>query len=105
MHACPVGAITKNLETGAMEVADDVCIGCKVCTIACPFGTVNYNEDTGKVIKCDLCGGDPQCADACPTGAITYVDVGWPGYEQRRQLDRLLAGAQMGGPADDRPSA
>ena len=105
MHACPVDAITKNLETGAMEVADDVCIGCKVCTIACPFGTVNYNEDTGKVIKCDLCGGDPQCADACPTGAITYVDANWPGYEQRRQLDRLLAGTQMGETADDRPSA
>ena len=42
-------------------------MGCKVCTIACPFGTVNYNADSGKVIKCDLCGGDPECAKACPT--------------------------------------
>ena len=53
--------------TGAMEVLDEnVCVGCKVCTIACPFGTVNYNQDTGKVIKCDLCGGDPQCAEVLP---------------------------------------
>ena len=62
-----------------MEVNDSICVGCKVCTIACPFGTINYNRDTGKVIKCDLCGGDPQCAEACPTGAITYVDATWTG--------------------------
>lgn len=75
LHACPVQAITKNAATGAMEVSDNTCIGCKVCTIACPYGTVNYNEDTGKVIKCDLCGGDPACATACPTDAITYVPL------------------------------
>ncbi len=80
MQACPVEAITKNLETGAMEVNEATCVGCKVCTIACPFGTINYNQSTGKVIKCDLCGGDPECAKACPTGAITYVDADWTGY-------------------------
>ncbi len=85
MHACPVDAISKNAETGAMEVHDAICVGCKVCTIACPFGTINYNHDTGKVIKCDLCGGDPKCAEACPTGAITYVDADWTGYERMRQ--------------------
>jgi carbon-monoxide dehydrogenase iron sulfur subunit len=55
-----------------------------VCTIACPFGTVNYNADTGKVVKCDLCGGDPACASACPTGAITYVDAEHTGLERMR---------------------
>jgi len=75
MQACPVNAIRKNHATGAMEVIDSLCVGCRVCTIACPFGTINYNESTGKVIKCDLCGGDPQCAEAwclhaCPVEAI-----------------------------------
>lgn len=96
LHACPVEAITINTATGAKEVNDDVCVGCKVCTIACPFGTVNYNQDTGKVIKCDLCGGDPQCAEACPTGAITYVDANWTG------LDRMRESALR---AHDQPSA
>ncbi len=82
MHACPVEAITKNPATGAMEVNEDTCVGCKVCTIACPFGTINYSQSSGKVIKCDLCGGDPQCAEACPTGAITYVDADWTGYQR-----------------------
>ena len=57
------------------------CVGCKVCTIACPFGTINYAQATGKVVKCDLCGGDPQCAAACPTAAITYVDADWTGSQ------------------------
>ena len=96
MQACPVGAITKNAVTGAMEVADQVCVGCKVCTIACPFGTINYNQSTGKVIKCDLCGGDPQCAAVCPTDAIVYVDADWTGYERMREWATK---------SDNRPSA
>ncbi len=73
-----------NAATGSKDVLNDVCVGCKVCTIACPFGTVNYNQDTGKVIKCDLCGGDPACAKACPTEAITYVDADQTGLERMR---------------------
>lgn len=84
MHACPVEAIQLNKLTGAKVVNESVCVGCKVCTIACPFGTVNYNEDSGKVIKCDLCGGDPECAKACPTSAIAYIDANWTGLDRMR---------------------
>ena len=84
MKACPVDAIVINRETGAKEVREDVCVGCRVCTIACPFGTINYNQDTGKVIKCDLCGGDPECAKACPTQAIVYVDADWTGLDRMK---------------------
>ena len=90
LHACPVDAIRLDALTGAKLVFQDICVGCKVCTIACPFGTVNYVQDTGKVHKCDLCGGDPACADACPTGAITYVDADWTGLDRMRQwADKL----------------
>jgi Fe-S-cluster-containing dehydrogenase component len=61
-----------------------------VCTIACPFGTVNYETASGKVAKCDLCGGDPWCAKACPTGAITYIEADQTG------LARMRAWAQQG---------
>lgn len=86
LHACPVEAIIDNPVTGAKEVVNDVCVGCKVCTIACPFGTVNYNSDSGKVIKCDLCGGDPACATACPTSAITYTDADQTGLAKMREF-------------------
>jgi len=51
------------------------CTGCKLCTIACPYGTMFYDGDTGKAYKCNLCGGAPACAVACPTEAITYEDM------------------------------
>jgi len=85
MSACPVEAIKLDPATGAKIVLEATCVGCKVCTIACPFGTINYVAETGKVQKCDLCGGDPACAAACPTGAITYVDADWTGLEKMRQ--------------------
>lgn len=84
LHACPVEAIVYNPLIGSKDVLEDICVGCKVCTIACPFGTVNYNPDTGKVIKCDLCGGDPACAKACPTQAITWVEASHTGYDRMR---------------------
>lgn len=94
LHACPVEAIVDNKITGAKEVIGSVCVGCKVCTIACPFGTVNYNQDTGKVVKCDLCGGDPECVKACPTDAITYVDADWTGLDRMRQWAERTTVAQ-----------
>ena len=94
-QACPVFAISRNAATGAVEVNEATCVGCRVCTVACPYGTINYNEDTRKVIKCDLCGGDPACAKACPTAAITYIDADWTGY------DRMLASAARSLPATE----
>lgn len=84
MQACPVDAISIDADSGAKVVHAAMCVGCKVCTIACPFGTINYNSATGKVIKCDLCGGDPACAKACPTAAIRYVDADQTGFERMR---------------------
>jgi Fe-S-cluster-containing hydrogenase component 2 len=90
LHACPVEAITVDKVTGAKVVNETTCVGCKVCTISCPFGTINYVQETGKVQKCDLCGGDPACADACPTGAITFVDANWTGIDKMKQwADKL----------------
>jgi Fe-S-cluster-containing hydrogenase component 2 len=94
MRACPVDAIQVDAASGAKVVVESSCVGCKVCTIACPFGTVNYSSASGKVIKCDLCGGDPACAKACPTAAITYIDADWTGIARMRAwAGQSLAGA------------
>jgi Fe-S-cluster-containing hydrogenase component 2 len=82
---CPVDAIQVNDVTGAKEVNDKACVGCKVCTISCPFGAVNYDRATAKVVKCDLCAGDPECVKACPTQAIGFVDSNWTGYDKMRE--------------------
>jgi Fe-S-cluster-containing hydrogenase component 2 len=90
LHACPVEAITVDKVTGAKVVNETTCVGCKVCTIACPFGTINYVQETGKVQKCDLCDGEPACVEACPTAAITFVDANWTGIDKMKQwADKL----------------
>ena len=97
LNACPTDAIKVNKVTGAKEVDDGLCVGCKVCTVSCPFGTINYNQLSGKVMKCDLCGGDPACATACPTQAITYVDADWTGYDRMRDWAHKTDNQQAAG--------
>jgi Fe-S-cluster-containing hydrogenase component 2 len=79
MNACPVNAIATDPATGAKVVLDKVCVGCHLCTIACPFGTVFTLPGTDKASKCNLCGGQPACASACPTAAIEWKDDGKAG--------------------------
>jgi len=74
MNACPVNAIAIDAATGAKVVLDKLCVGCHLCTIACPFGTVFTLPGTDKASKCNLCGGQPACATACPTGAIEWAE-------------------------------
>jgi len=73
VKSCPTEAITKNEETGAVEVDYDVCIGCLRCFEACPFGAIKIRVDNLKPLVCDLCEGDPQCVKFCPREAIKYV--------------------------------
>ena len=79
MNACPVNAIAVDADSQAKIVIDSLCIGCHLCTIACPFGTVFTLPQTDKASKCNLCGGDPACVTTCPTDAIEYVDTDTPG--------------------------
>jgi carbon-monoxide dehydrogenase iron sulfur subunit len=73
MEACPVNAISRNAETGAMEVNDETCVGCRVCTMACPIGGINMDPATNVAYKCDLCGGDPECVKYCDAEAIQFL--------------------------------
>lgn len=83
-QTCPVDAIYSESANNAKIVNEAACVGCKVCTIACPFGTINYNVSSGKVEKCDLCDGNPACARLCPTGAISFIDTEATGYDKMK---------------------
>lgn len=72
--ACPVNAIALHPATGAKVVLEEVCVGCALCTLVCPFGTVFYRPETQKAVKCDLCDGDPACVKVCPTQAIELTE-------------------------------
>ena len=74
---CPTGAISKDPETHAVIVDQDICIGCHSCALACPFGVPRYNTDD-KMFKCILCndrvkaGLKPACVRVCPFGALSF---------------------------------
>lgn len=82
LHACPVeGALKKNESAGALFVDQSLCIGCRLCAEACPFGAIQIGPG-GEILKCDLCGGSPACVEVCskshrPKGvtALEYLDA------------------------------
>lgn len=91
MNACPTNAIAVDPQTQAKVVMGELCIGCHLCTIACPFGTVFTLPQSDKAAKCNLCGGDPACAAACPTAAIEFVEMDKTGDWFGPWADRLDA--------------
>jgi Fe-S-cluster-containing dehydrogenase component len=87
---CPTGASYKRAEDGIVLVNADICIGCKLCSWACPYGAREFDEDDGVMKKCTLCidriyndnlAEDerlPACVMVCPTNARHFGDLGDP---------------------------
>ncbi|MBW1997035.1 MAG: 4Fe-4S dicluster domain-containing protein [Deltaproteobacteria bacterium] len=78
-RVCPSGAISKS-EEGIVTVNQDMCIGCRSCFLACPFGIPAFGAN-GKMQKCSLCldrledGKEPICVATCPTGALSFGTI------------------------------
>ena len=47
VEVCPVGA-TYHREDGLIEMDYDLCIGCRYCMVACPYGARVFNWETNK---------------------------------------------------------
>ncbi len=85
---CPTGASFKRAEDGIVLVNEDKCIGCKLCSWACPYGAREYDEVEGVMKKCTLCVDRiynenldetdrvPACVAACPVNARHFGDLG-----------------------------
>jgi len=74
VSVCPTGAMHENEANARVEWDQGLCILCKMCTVACPFGNAVYDASNKRIIKCDMCKGDPECARFCPNGALVYLD-------------------------------
>lgn len=96
---CPTGASYKRAEDGIVLVNPETCIGCKLCSWACPYGAREYDYDDGVMKKCTLCVDRiynenfaeedrvPACVKACPTGARHFGDLG----DSESKVSRLVA--------------
>lgn len=79
LNGCPAEAYEKDPITGIVKHLDDACIGCRYCTLTCPYEVPVYNHRLGIVRKCDMCadrladGEAPACVQGCPTQAISIT--------------------------------
>ncbi len=86
VEVCPTGANSIDPEMGTGIINEEVCIGCKACVRACPFGAAGISYKTGKAYKCNLCGGDPKCVKHCPTKCLDYAPLELTVRHRRRAL-------------------
>ena len=95
VDVCPTGASFKRAD-GIVLVDKHICIGCRYCMMACPYGARSFvHEDVsgqkphmprgkGTVESCTLCvhrvdeGRQPACVEACAKsgrGAMIFGDL------------------------------
>lgn len=96
--ACPVRALVQSERCVQLDAS--LCIGCKNCVMACPFGVIDIAltpETTIHIVKCDLCQhheSGPECVRVCPTAALAKNDS--DSVKQQATLRRRSTALQSG---------
>lgn len=80
LSVCPAQAIYKRPD-GIVLIDPQRCLGCKLCSWACPYGAPQYDEQAGVMTKCTFCadeldaGRPPACVAACPLRALDFGEL------------------------------
>ena len=93
LNLCPTGATYRTHEDGVVHVNRDVCVGCRICVVACPYGSRFVNPLTHTADKCDFCYHritkdlEPACVDACTGRARIFGDLNDPKSRVSRYME------------------
>jgi Fe-S-cluster-containing dehydrogenase component len=80
VSACTRDALEKDAN-GVLRRYNMRCVGCKSCSIACPFGTLIPDVIPYVTSVCDYCLGTlegdevPTCVKTCPLNAVAFEEV------------------------------
>ncbi len=88
--ACPREAIGRDAGLACVVIDYTLCVGCRTCVHACPFGAMKFDGDRGRPFKCDLCGGAPLCVEICDDNALAFTDPVSMQYPQARAMARIF---------------
>ena len=94
---CPTGAMRKRPKDGIVYVEPSLCVGCKSCITACPWGAPQWNPQTGKAVKCNYCmdrvdqGLKPACVAKCVTHCLHFMEAGQLDSSRRDRFARNVA--------------
>lgn len=97
VDACPTDAMQKRPEDGIVFVDHDLCVGCKACVAACPWGAPQWDPNAGKVVKCDYCmdridrGLKPACVTLCTTQCLHFGESEKLPQIRRERHAKLMA--------------
>ena len=75
IESCPVGALSRDKQTGMVLLDAKACTGCELCIDACPLHALALDTSKDIVFKCDLCGGDPECVKWCTREALILSET------------------------------
>ncbi|MFC1658235.1 4Fe-4S dicluster domain-containing protein [Candidatus Omnitrophota bacterium] len=76
VDACMAMALVYDEKSGMVLHDEKRCVGCWMCVMVCPYGSIRPNPKSKKPIRCDKCKDldEPACVKACPTGAIIWME-------------------------------
>lgn len=87
LNACLSGALQRD-ERGVVVCATELCVGCWMCIMVCPFGVITQKPDERRINKCDRCPDrvEPACVSACPVKALVYEEIDDAVRKKRQQV-------------------